>query len=103
MLIVTSKNGIPIRLSQERWGHIINRHPEMDGLKDWALETVLDPDLVLSGDFGESLAVRLYPKTPLTRKHLVVVYKEAADNDGFVLTAYFTTEPSRRRKVVWKR
>lgn len=74
----------------------------MDGQKERVLETISDPDTVQSGDFGELLAVRLYPKTPLTRKYLVVVYKEAG-NDGFVLTAYFTSGPSKRRKELWKR
>jgi hypothetical protein len=74
----------------------------MDGQKDRILETISMPDSILSGDFGELLAVRLYPKTPLTRKHLVVVYKEISKKDGFVLTAYFTTEPSKGRKMIWK-
>lgn len=102
MLIIASKHGVPIRLSQERWDHIIRRHPEIDGQKDKMLETISTPDAILSGDFGECLAVRLYPKTPLTRKHLVVVYKETSKKDGFILTAYFTTEPSKGRKAIWK-
>jgi len=40
---------------------------------------------------------------PLTEKFCVVVYKEAGQNDGFVLTAYFATELNERRQVIWKR
>jgi hypothetical protein len=65
-------------------------------------ETILNPHLLLEGDYGELLAVRHYNKTPLTEKYLIVVYKEISDNDGFVLTTYFTREPSKRRKVIWK-
>lgn len=75
----------------------------MEDQKEKVLETISDPDTICHGDFGEYLAIRLYPKTPLTKKHLVVVYKETASNDGFVLTAYFSTEPSKRRKTVWTR
>jgi hypothetical protein len=103
MLIVASKNGVPIRLSQERWGHVVRRHPEMKEQKEKVLETVSDPDAIYQGDYDECLAVRLYPRTPLTRKHLVVVYRETSHNDGFILTAYFATEPSKRRKTVWTR
>jgi len=102
MLIINSKNGVPVRLTQERWEHIIRRHPEMDGQKEKAVETLSEPEIILSGDFGEYLAVRLFPKTPLTRKHLVVVYKETSASDGFILTAYFTTEPSAKREIIWK-
>jgi hypothetical protein len=40
------------------------------------LETLEEPDGIQKGDFGDLLAIRLYPKTPLIRKYLVVVYRE---------------------------
>lgn len=66
-------------------------------------KTISDPDMIQAGDFGELLAVRFYPETPLTRKHLVAAYKEASDRDGFVITAYYTSAPSKRRATIWKR
>ncbi len=51
---------------------------------------------------GTLLASRLYPETPLTRKFLVVVYREIGADDGFVLTAYFTQMPSGKRQAIWK-
>jgi hypothetical protein len=75
----------------------------MDGQKGQVLETLTEPDLIQRGDFGELIAVRFFEKTPLTSKHLVVVYKEIVDTDGFVITAYFASKPSERRKTVWKR
>ena len=71
--------------------------------KERVLETAADPDLIQEGDGGELLAIRFYEKTPLTRKHLVVPYKEVTQDDGFILTSYFTGEPSRTRKTIWKR
>lgn len=102
MIVVQSKNDVPIRITQERWEHIERRHPEMEGQKEKVAETISNPDLVQKGDFGELLAVKLYPTTPLTRKHLVVAYKEVSNEDGFLLTAYFTGLPSKRRQVIWK-
>jgi len=75
----------------------------MTNQKALVLETLGDPDLIQEGDLGTLLAIRFYPKSPLTRKHLVVVYKEVSKADGFVLTAYFTSAPSLRRVSVWKR
>lgn len=103
MLIVLSVNEVPIRLTRERWQHIVARHPEMQYEQDRVLETLGAPDAIQEGDFGGLLAVRLYDKTPLTRKHLVVVYKEGPSGDGFVLTAYFTSKPAAWRTVIWKR
>jgi hypothetical protein len=59
--------------------------------------------VIQQGDFGEVLAVRFYPETPLTRKSLVVAYREISSEDGFILTAYLTSRPSARRVTSWKR
>lgn len=103
MLIVLSRNKVPIRLTSERWSHIATRHPEMASQRDRVLETVADPDFLQAGDVAEILAVRWYGQTPLTSKFLVVAYRETNPNDGFVLTAYFTSRASQRRPTLWKR
>jgi hypothetical protein len=103
MLIVRSHNGVPVRLTEERWQHIVRRHPEMDDQREQVLETLAEPDMIQQGDFGELLAVRLYPGTPLTSKFLVVAYREVSSEDGFILTAYLTSRPSARRVTIWKR
>ncbi|MER3446991.1 MAG: hypothetical protein C4291_09180 [Candidatus Dadabacteria bacterium] len=71
--------------------------------KEKVVETISNPDLIQSGDFGKLLAVRFYPKTPLTKKYLIVAYKEISTQDGFLITAYFTNALSQRREVIWKR
>lgn len=103
MIIIKSKNNISLRLTKERWNHIITRHPELNGQKEQVLETITDLDLIQQGDFGELIAVRFYEKTSLTSKHLVVIYKEVVDTDGFIITAYYVTKPSERRQTVWRR
>ncbi len=103
MLIVRSCVGVPIRLTDERWQHIVRRHPEMGSQQIQVLETVAEPDLVQEGDFGELLAIRFYPRTPLTSKYLVVVYQEISTEDGFVLTAYLSSRPSSARVTIWTR
>jgi len=102
MVIVRSKNHVPIRLTIERWDHIIKRHPEMDGEKEKVLDTITDPDLIQQGDFGELIGIKFYEKTPLTSKYLVVIYKEVSNTDGFVITAYYAKKASERRQTIWK-
>jgi hypothetical protein len=74
VIIVKSKNNVSLRLTKERWNHIVLRHPELDGQKDRVLETVTEPDLIQQGDFGELIAIRFYEKTPLTSKYLITIY-----------------------------
>ena len=102
MVIIYSKNGVAIRLTVERWNHIVRRHPEMISQKERVLQTIAEPDFIQLGDFGELIAGKFYDKTPLTSKYLIVVYKEISKEDGFLITAYFTSKPSERRKIIWK-
>ena len=55
---VSSKNGVLIRLTDERWAHITEEHCELAGLRLEVLETVANPSRVLAGGKGELLAVR---------------------------------------------
>ena len=101
--LAASRNNVTIRLTDERWTHITDRHPEMNDQRERVLETLQEPDMIRQGDFNELLAVRHYPHTPLTSKFMVVAYREVSLDDGFVLTAYFTSRPSVRRITLWKR
>lgn len=103
MLITRSRDGVLVRLTEERWRHIVDRHPEMKRQKAKLLETVSAPDCIQRGDFGTKLAIRFYQGTPLTDKYLVVVYKEINSSDGFIVTAYFATELAKWREVLWRR
>jgi hypothetical protein len=103
MLVVRSCNDVPVRLTEERWRHIVDQHPEMDGQRRKVLETLVQPDMIQEGDFGELLAIRLCAETPLGEKYVVVAYREIGAEDGFILTAYLTRRPSSRRETSWKR
>ena len=102
MIIIKSKQGIPVRLTTERWAYIIRRHPEIKEQKDKVLETIANPDIIQQGDYGESLAIKFFESTPLTEKYLVVIYKEISKEEGFIITAYFTRKPLERRSIIWK-
>lgn len=103
MLVVRSRNRIPVRLTEERWRHVVVRHPEMDGQREKVLETLARPDMIQRGDFGELPAIRRYTQTPMGEKYVVVAYKEMSIEDGFILTAYLSRRPSSRRETLWKR
>ena len=47
MDIAVSKAGIPIRLTDERWFHIVENHDDVAGYYDEVLLTVEDPDLIV--------------------------------------------------------
>jgi hypothetical protein len=75
MLSAVSVNGISIRLTDERWEHIIDEHGELLGVRSDVLSTVSQPDQIVADGAGELLATR--EVTP--GKWLVVVYREMGD------------------------
>ena len=104
--IARSKNGVPVRLTYERWGHIIESHDYMAGLNELVLETVSDPDAIAEGWGGSLIAIRHYAKTPISEKDAVVVYRETSPQDGFVITAFMTSKVEKLlegRIVLWQR
>ena len=105
MLLATtiSKKGVIIRLTDERWYHITTSHKEVDE-KDFSqiMKIIEDPDVILKGDTGELLAVQ---KKPGKKLWTVVAYKEVNNKDGFILTAYLTTDSKWlfKREIIWNK
>ena len=95
-----SKNGVPVRLTDERWSHITEEHCELAGYRLEVLHSLAEPERVLAGGAGELLAVRQVE----SGKWLVVAYQESQD-DGFVITAFLTRRirSLERRTQVWPR
>jgi hypothetical protein len=58
---VVSKNGIPIRLSDERWLHITEEHAELAGYRLQVLEAIGEPERIVAGNAGELLAIKIQP------------------------------------------
>ncbi len=96
--IVYSVNGVPIRMTTERWFHIVENHDYLAGRYDDILEAVESPDVVLRGYGGALLAVRGSGKG----RYLAVVYKEISQDDGFILSAYVTHKIN-RQAILWQR
>lgn len=89
-----------IRLTEERWKHIVLMHPSLGGKQSQVLNSVKDPDLILKGKAGELLAVLKLSK----RVYIVVIYKES-ESDGFIITAYETTDTLWlfKKELIWSK
>ena len=99
MRAVRSKNGVLIRLTAERWFHIIEEHSEMAGYYFEILETIQAPEVIYAGRAGELLATKEIEQ----EKYLIVVYRETSETDGFVITSFLTRRKDQieRRTKLW--
>jgi len=95
MELAISVNAVPIRLTAERWLHIVENHDEMAGREDDVLRCIEHPEWVTRGDRGSFIAWRSYGRLG----YLAVIYKEVARDDGFVITAYLMRKPKKENKV----
>lgn len=95
--IAVSKNGISIRLTEERWFHIVENHDDLAGLSSEVLLTVENPEYIVKGWIDELLAIRR-----IDSKYLVVVYKEL-ESDGFIITSFITIKIDKilKRGIIW--
>jgi len=95
--VVDSVNGIPIRLSDERWGHILKGHGELGGFQVELLLTVSRPEAVYRlppGRGHQFAAVRKFDRLRAfgLSENLVVHYREVSLDDGFILTSYVMSD-----------
>lgn len=98
MDVVYSINSVPIRLTDERWEHIVDNKPYMFGLVDAMLDAVEEPMVILRGYAGALVAVQSLGRN----RYLHVVYKEVNRDDGFIVTA-FVSHKYNRKQVIWSR
>ncbi len=97
MEVTYSVNGMPIRLTYERWYHIVENHDELASYFYEVLDTIAKPELIVRGNKGTLKAARNMGK----KKWLVAVYKELSKSDGFVITAYLLdTKP--KGEIIWQ-
>ncbi len=97
MDVAHSINGVPIRLTYERWYHIVENHDDLASTFHEVLDTVEKPDFVVRGSHGALKAIRNMGR----KTWMVVVYREVSRRDGFVITAYVLSKRP-RGEVIWR-
>ena len=94
--IAYSVAGVPIRLPDERWEHIVSNKPYMESYHDQVLDAVETPTWVLRSYAGALVAVLTLGK----QRYLHVVYREVSRDDGFIITA-FVSRKVNRSAIIW--
>jgi len=94
--IADSVNGVPIRLTDERWEHILDSHPELASYLETILDAVENPDYILASRRGALAAVVVLGR----KAFLHVFYIEKSWQDGFIISAWIK-ERMDKTKIVW--
>ena len=95
---VYSLNNVTVRLTEERWEHIVGCPPYMTRYYEEMIDAVDDPEYILPGHKGSLIAVVALRKKTI----LHVMYRELSKADGFIITAYTKTSFD-KKKAIWPR
>lgn len=95
MDIALSKNGVPIRLTSERWEHIVSNKEYMASRYDDVLRAVENPNAILRGYNGSLVAVLNLSRNSF----LHVIYREVGRADGFVITAFIARDVNKSQRI----
>ena len=86
---VEDKSGRKIHLSDERWKHLNQDHPEVAPYLEDIKETLKNPLKITTYEFDENIKYYYkYFKEREGAKYLLVIVKYLNEH-GFIITAYF--------------
>ena|SRR3990167_6022710 len=95
---VKEKFGHVIRLTDERWQHIIERHPEISGHLSKIKSAIQDPEIIVKNRYNQS--ERYYHQYFKSLKDYLIVIIEYEKN--FVITA-FISRKIKKGEILWKK
>jgi hypothetical protein len=94
--VAYSVNEVPVRLTEERWEHIVSNKPYMQAYYEKVLDAIERPTWILREYAGALVAVLVLGK----QRYLSVVYRELGQKDGFIITAFIARKVN-RKAMIW--
>lgn len=92
---VVGLGGVEVALTEERWRHIVIRHPELTAKQRLVLNTVSGPDEA----YVDTLrAVHVLKRLAGETSDFLVVIYSVEGGRGYIRTAYYTSERRKARR-----
>ena len=87
---IRDKSGRKIHLSDERWNHIVNEHPEIASYVEQLKDLVENPTKITTYSLDENVKYyyKYFKERKSSAKYLLVIVKYLNDH-GSMITAYF--------------
>ena len=88
MFVVKDKYGKKVRLTKERWSHIVQEHPDISDPEE-IKETLIEPTAVRASD-NDPQHVKWFYRLMKAEKLYLLVSVKYLNGDGFIITAHYT-------------
>lgn len=92
---VPAFDGTKVFLAEERWKHVVLRHPELENKLTLVLSVVVNPDEVYVDPAGVFHALRKLVNE--VSDYLVVIYAKEK-GEGYIRTAFYTSHSRKSRR-----
>lgn len=87
---IKDKSGRTVHLSDERWKHIVNEHPELASYCEEIKLTLTNPVKVITYELDENIKYYYkYTKEKESKAKYLLAIVKYLNNHGFIITAYF--------------
>jgi len=99
---VVAKFAKRVILTQRKYVHICEKHPEVFDEIEKMTETLASPQIVRRSTYDKKvwLFYRFFEETPVTEKYLMVAVRIIND-EGIVVTSYFT-DKVKMGEEIWR-
>jgi hypothetical protein len=94
-MLIVAFDGTEVALSEERWGHIVFRHPELKDKMSLVLNAVSGPD---EAYVDATLAVHVLKRLTGDMSDFLVVIYSVEGGRGYIRTAYYTSSRRKTRR-----
>lgn len=94
-MIIVAFDGSSVVLSDERWRHIVLRHPELREKRGLILDAVTRPDEVYADSAG---GVHVLKRLSGDGSDFLVVVYAKSGVEGYIRTAYYTSSRKKSRR-----
>jgi len=91
---IKDKTGRSISLSEERWKHIITKHPEMENKLEKIKQVLIKPDLIIPHKFDNTK--RNYCVYYKDKKRYLLVAVKYLNGEGYVTTSFMVRNIKKR-------
>lgn len=92
-----------IRLTEERWNHIVKRHPEMVNYEPLISKTINNPDEVYIDDSKSYILIKRWSRDEFITDWLIAYITIKSETDGFVKSLHGTSNKLlKKRKKKWQ-
>lgn len=98
IFVEKEKSGEIIRLTDERWQHIIIRHPEVKNHLSKIKSTIKNPEIIIKNFYNQD--EKYYHRYFKSLKNYLIVIIELKKK--FVITAFISRKP-KKGKILWKK